>query len=119
MINWFTPTMDPVEIDKRITELKTVQFWLEQNSKAIASTIQTLEVQKMTLSTLKSMNVDVNKNLPDMNQANEAWGQLFTQFQNMMQMVQPSGNPADTNETTDTTKGKKETKTKPASTRKK
>ena len=28
---WVAPTLDPQEIDKRIQELKTVQFWLEQN----------------------------------------------------------------------------------------
>ncbi|HUP07600.1 MAG TPA: PhaM family polyhydroxyalkanoate granule multifunctional regulatory protein, partial [Caldimonas sp.] len=27
---WVAPTLDPAEIEKRIQELKTVQFWLEQ-----------------------------------------------------------------------------------------
>ena len=54
---WVAPTLDPKEIDKRIQELKTVQFWLEQNAKGIAATIQAMEVQRMTLSTLQSMNV--------------------------------------------------------------
>lgn len=53
---WFTPTMSAEDLDKRIGELKTVQFWLEQNTRALAATIQALEVQKMTLATLKSMN---------------------------------------------------------------
>ena len=53
---WFTPTMSAEDLDKRISELKTVQFWLEQNTRALAATIQALEVQKMTLATLKSMN---------------------------------------------------------------
>jgi hypothetical protein len=52
------PTLDPKEIDKRIQELKTVQFWLEQNAKGIAATIQAMEVQRMTLSTLQNMNVN-------------------------------------------------------------
>jgi hypothetical protein len=56
---WIAPTMDPAEIEKRISELKTVQFWLEQNSRMITGTIQALEVQRMTLSTLKSMNVSM------------------------------------------------------------
>lgn len=55
---WVAPTMDPEELDKRIQELKTVQFWLEQNAKALGATIQALEVQRMTLSTLKSMNMN-------------------------------------------------------------
>lgn len=54
---WVAPTFDVEELDKRITELKSVQFWLEQNARALAATIQALEVQKMTLSTLKNMDV--------------------------------------------------------------
>jgi len=56
---WVAPTLDPDEIDKRIKELRTVQFWLEQNSRLLATTIQALEVQRMTLSTLKTMNVQM------------------------------------------------------------
>lgn len=54
---WVAPTLDPDEIGRRIDELRTVQFWLEQNGRMIATTIQALEVQRMTLATLKSMNV--------------------------------------------------------------
>jgi hypothetical protein len=54
---WVTPTFNVEELEKRIEELKAVHFWLEQNTRALSATIQALEVQKMTLSTLKSMNV--------------------------------------------------------------
>lgn len=54
--HWVAPTLDLEELDKRIQELKAVQFWLEQNSKVLAATVQALEVQKMTLATLKGMN---------------------------------------------------------------
>src|SRR6218665_3367355 len=54
--NWVAPTIDVQELDNRIQELKAVQFWLEQNSRALAATIQALEAQKMTLATLKGMN---------------------------------------------------------------
>jgi hypothetical protein len=57
---WVAPTLDPAEIDKRIEELRTVQFWLEQNARMLAATIQALEVQRMTLSTLQTMNVQMN-----------------------------------------------------------
>jgi hypothetical protein len=57
---WVAPTLDPEELDKRIQELKTVQFWLEQNTKAVGATIQALEVQRMTLNTLKGMNMSFN-----------------------------------------------------------
>ena len=53
MANWVAPTMSVEEIDQRIRELKTVQFWLEQNARALAATIQALEVQRMTLATLQ------------------------------------------------------------------
>ena len=56
---WVAPTIDPVELEKRIEELRTVQFWLEQNAKMLGATIQALEVQRMTLSTLKTMNVQM------------------------------------------------------------
>ncbi|MBV8035977.1 PhaM family polyhydroxyalkanoate granule multifunctional regulatory protein [Roseateles sp.] len=54
---WVAPTINPEELAKRIEELRTVQFWLEQNARMLGATIQALEVQRMTLSTLKSMNV--------------------------------------------------------------
>jgi hypothetical protein len=57
--HWIAPTVDPDEIDKRIQELRTVQFWLEQNSRMINATIQALEVQRMTLTTLRTMNVSL------------------------------------------------------------
>jgi len=56
---WVAPTLDPSEIEKRIDELKTVQFWLEQNARMLGATIQALEVQRMTLSTLQTMNVQM------------------------------------------------------------
>jgi hypothetical protein len=55
--NWVAPTLNVEELEKRISELKAVQFWLEQNGKALAATIQALEVQKMTLATLQGMNL--------------------------------------------------------------
>ncbi|WP_179950602.1 PhaM family polyhydroxyalkanoate granule multifunctional regulatory protein [Aquabacterium olei] len=57
---WSLPTLDPEELDKRIRDLKTVQFWLEQNARMIAMTIQGMEVQRMTLATLKGMNVSMD-----------------------------------------------------------
>jgi len=56
MGSWIAPTLSVEELDKRITDLKAVQFWLDQNAMALKATIQALEVQKMTLATLKGMN---------------------------------------------------------------
>ena len=57
--NWVAPTLNVGELDKRISELKSVQFWLDQNATALKATIQALEVQKMTLATLKGMNFNM------------------------------------------------------------
>jgi hypothetical protein len=57
--NWVAPTLSIEDIDKRIQELKSVLFWLEQNTTALKATIQAMEVQKMTLTTLQSMNVSM------------------------------------------------------------
>ena len=57
--NWVAPTLNVEELEKRIGELKAVHFWLDQNSKALGATIQALEVQKMTLATLKGMNFNM------------------------------------------------------------
>ena len=59
--SWIAPTMSVEELEKRIEELKAVQFWLDQNSRALTATVQALEVQKMTLATLKGMNVSLNE----------------------------------------------------------
>lgn len=59
MASWVAPTLSIEEIDKRIQELKSVLFWLEQNTTALKATIQAMEVQKMTLTTLQSMNVNM------------------------------------------------------------
>ncbi|MDD4942940.1 PhaM family polyhydroxyalkanoate granule multifunctional regulatory protein [Rhodoferax sp.] len=59
MANWIAPTLNEEELEKRIAELKAVHFWLDQNSKALGATVQALEVQKMTLATLKGMNFNV------------------------------------------------------------
>jgi hypothetical protein len=57
--NWVAPTFNVEDLEKRIQELKAVHFWLDQNSRALAATIQALEVQKMTLATLQGMNVSM------------------------------------------------------------
>jgi len=93
--SWVAPTLNVEELDKRIGELKAVHFWLDQNFKALGATIQALEVQKMTLATLKGMNFDMGEvaNALKPKAAKGAapaggvvdpmqwWGALTTQFQ--------------------------------------
>lgn len=59
LANWIAPTLNEEELEKRIAELKAVHFWLDQNAKALGATVQALEVQKMTLATLKGMNFNM------------------------------------------------------------
>jgi hypothetical protein len=49
------PSLSVEEINKKISDLKTVASWLELNMNMLRATIQTLEVQSATLSTLQAM----------------------------------------------------------------
>ena len=57
---WVAPTLNPEELEKRIEELRTVQFWLEQNARMLGATIQALEVQRMSLATLQALNLPMS-----------------------------------------------------------
>ena len=48
----FTPTVNVEEIDKKISELKTVETWLTMNLGFLQMTIKTLEMQKAALESL-------------------------------------------------------------------
>ena len=90
---WVTPTLDPKELEKRIQELKSVQFWLDQNAKTLSATIQALEVQRMTLETLQGMNLgmaDVAASMTGKAKAAQPvvdpmqwWGAVGQQFQSI------------------------------------
>lgn len=49
------PTLSVDEINKQISDLKAVETWLTLNMNMLRATIQALEVQSATISTLKSM----------------------------------------------------------------
>lgn len=49
-----TPTLDVDELDKRIADLRAVEQWLNLNTSMLRTTIQSLEVQRNTIATLKS-----------------------------------------------------------------
>lgn len=49
------PTLSVEEINKQITDLKAVEAWLTANMNMLRGTIQALEVQSATISTLRSM----------------------------------------------------------------
>jgi hypothetical protein len=50
-----TPSLTTDDLDKRIADLKAVESWLNLNLSMLRTTIQTMEVQRSTLSTIKSM----------------------------------------------------------------
>ena len=75
--SWMAPTMDPKELEQKITDLKAVLQWLEANAKLTQATIQTLEVQRMTLSALKTMNVDLGELAGRMTEAMQAGAQAM------------------------------------------
>lgn len=50
-----TPTLDVAELDKRIADLRAVEQWLNLNAQLLRTSIQTLEVQRNTIATLKSI----------------------------------------------------------------
>jgi len=49
------PTLDPIELDKRIGDLRTVAHWLEMNRTVLLTTIQTLEMQRNALASMQAM----------------------------------------------------------------
>jgi len=53
--NMFAPTLDVDELEKRIADLRAVEQWLELNAGILRTTIQSLEVQRATIATLKGI----------------------------------------------------------------
>jgi hypothetical protein len=49
------PTLDVNELERRINDLRAVEQWLELNASMLRTTIQSLEVQRSTISTLKGL----------------------------------------------------------------
>ncbi|MDR1888596.1 MAG: hypothetical protein LBQ81_04355 [Zoogloeaceae bacterium] len=49
-----TPTFNPNDLEKHITDLKAVEGWLRMNISMLQMTIQGLEMQQTTLSTVKA-----------------------------------------------------------------
>ncbi|MCL2636219.1 MAG: hypothetical protein FWD50_06280 [Betaproteobacteria bacterium] len=50
-----TPTFDVDELDKRIKDMKAVEGWLRMNLSMLQMTIQGLEMQRTTVSTVQAM----------------------------------------------------------------
>jgi len=50
-----TPTLDVNELDKHITDLKTVEGWLKMNLNMLQMSIQGMELQRATLSAFQAI----------------------------------------------------------------
>ncbi|HEY1059874.1 MAG TPA: PhaM family polyhydroxyalkanoate granule multifunctional regulatory protein [Limnobacter sp.] len=66
-----SPTTDLDELDKRISDLKAVEQWLNVNLSMLRATIQGLEVQRGTIATIKSFgsNLGLGDRSSEVNQA--------------------------------------------------
>lgn len=66
-----SPTTDLDELDKRISDLKAVEQWLNVNLSMLRATIQGLEVQRGTIATIKSFgsNLGLGEKGGDVNMA--------------------------------------------------
>ena len=59
------PTLDPQEVEKRITELKSVEMWLSMNLNMLRTAIQGLEMQKSGLNAMQqAMQAGFNAAMP-------------------------------------------------------
>ncbi len=50
-----TPTVDVGEIEKKISELKTIETWLTMNVGFVQMTVRTLQMQKAALESLQTV----------------------------------------------------------------
>lgn len=80
MTDMMSPLMNVEELDKRITDLRAVEQWLKLNLNMLQSTIQGMEVQRATLSTLRAFGAFAQASMtqpaPEAGQAGAAspWG---------------------------------------------
>ncbi len=63
------PTFDVEELDKRIKDMKAVEGWLRMNLSMLQMTIQNLEMQRTTVSTVQAMSKMASDAAQSMQQA--------------------------------------------------
>jgi hypothetical protein len=62
------PTFDLEELDKRIKDMKAVEGWLRMNLSMLQMTIQGLEMQRTTVSTVQAMGQMASETARQMNE---------------------------------------------------
>lgn len=65
------PTMDVNELDKRITDLKAVEGWLKMNLTMLQTSIQGLEMQRMSVSTFNAMAAGMSQMAADISKGQQ------------------------------------------------
>lgn len=86
-------TLSTDELDKKITDLKAVESWLNMNIGMLRGTIQALEVQRGTVATLKSMGESMAQAMGNPG-GGEALMAPFTQFFAQAASAAAPANPA-------------------------
>jgi hypothetical protein len=88
------PTFSVAELDKRISDLKSVENWLTLNLNVLRMTIQGMEMQKATLSALRAMQPTApgpatGEGTGPLPSAADAWWAMFQQVTGQ----KPGGGP--------------------------
>lgn len=76
------PTLDPAELEKKIAELKSVESWLKLNLSMLSSTIQGMEVQHATITTIRqfvSAQPNAQMGTEQSTDAAQAWWAMLTE----------------------------------------
>src|SRR4051794_15708193 len=73
------PTLSVEEINKQIKDLKAVESWLSVNMNMLRGTIQALEVQSATISTLQAMGQNLSAAMNPAATGNTASASSFSQ----------------------------------------
>lgn len=64
MPGFLVPTVDLEELDKRISDLRAAESWLEVNMNMLRATIQGLEVQRHTIAAIQSLSAMADASIP-------------------------------------------------------
>ena len=88
-----TPTLDTDELEKNIRDLKTVEGWLRTNLSMLSMTIQNLEMQRTTITAVKTMSQmyadhSAGKAPPAAAEGSDSLAQAAMWPWNMMQQMQ-------------------------------
>ncbi|WP_156885578.1 PhaM family polyhydroxyalkanoate granule multifunctional regulatory protein [Massilia niastensis] len=86
-------TLSTEDLDKKITDLKAVESWLNMNIGMLRGTIQALEVQRGTIATLKTMGESMAQAMGNPG-GGEAMMAPFTQFFTQAASAAAPANPA-------------------------